>query len=393
MTTDSRKPTPTYQSLVRGGPSMHVARRIGLEPPTLHRRLIKVLLLVLVTWVPLVILSFLEGHAWGDAVAEPLLLDPVVYSRFLFVVPLLELAQVAVETSLGVQMQHFLESELVPEQHRPEFESAQATAVRLRGSVWAEVLIVALVVTTSVRARVFISTTVADSSWERLGSTITTAGWWYILVSLPILGFFLVRWLWIYLLWGGFLFRVSRLHLELTPTHPDRAGGLGFLGWGAASFALVLMAVSAVLSGSVARQIIHLGSSLDSLKYHVIVFVVLAVVVLHVPLLAFAGKLSRCRFRALLDFGTMIWRHDRAFDEKWVKLPAAEQARLLGSPDVTSLADVALAYEHVERMQLIPFDKKAVVVLVVAALVPLIPLIGTTIPLAEILSKLGEFMV
>ena len=53
-----------------------------------------------------------------------------------------------------------------------------------------------------------------------------------------------------FLLWAWFLFRVSRLDLELTPTHPDRAGGLGFLGWGLASFSLVLMAVSAVLSGS-----------------------------------------------------------------------------------------------------------------------------------------------
>ncbi len=69
------------------------------------------------------------------------------------------------------------------------------------------------------------------------------------------------------------------------------------------------------------------------------------------------------------------------------------QESLLGSPDVTSLADLGLVYEHVERMQFIPFDKKAVVVLLLAALIPMIPLVGTAIPLAEILSKLGEFMV
>ena len=65
----------------------------------------------------------------------------------------------------------------------------------------------------------------------------------------------------------------------------------------------------------------------------------------------------------------------------------------MGSPDVSSLADLGFAYEHVERMQFIPFDKKAVVVLALAALIPMIPLVGTAIPLAEILSKLGEFMV
>ena len=44
-------------------------------------------------------------------------------------------------------------------------------------------------------------------------------------------------------------------------------------------------------------------------------------------------------------------------------------------------------------MRLIPFDKKAVGVLLVAALLPMLPLVGTAIPLKEILSKLGEFMV
>ena len=57
-------------------------------------------------------------------VSMPLLLDPVVHSRFLFVVPLLELAQIAVETSLRVQMRHFLDSGLIPERQRPEYKAA-----------------------------------------------------------------------------------------------------------------------------------------------------------------------------------------------------------------------------------------------------------------------------
>jgi hypothetical protein len=65
---------------------------------------------------------------------------------------------------------------------------------------------------------------------------------------------------------------------------------------------------------------------------------------------------------------------------------------LLGSPDASSLVHVATAFEHVERMQLIPRDKKALLVLITAALIPMIPLLGTAIPLTEILAKLGEFL-
>jgi len=393
MAIESEGSSPDDLSLVRGGPSHHVARRLGFEPATLHRRLLKVVLLVLVTWMPLVLISLWHGHAWGRLGEIPLLLDPGPLSRFLFVVPLLELAQVVVQKSLAVQTRHFLDSGLVPDQDRPLFESARAAGVRRRGLVAAEVVIAVLSLTISVFSRVVVNFGTSDSSWERLETTITPAGWWYSLVSLPVLIFFLLRWAWIFVLWAWFLIRVSRLDLELTPTHPDHAGGLGFLGWGVASFAIVLMAVSAVLSGGFAGEILFRGSSLNGLKYHLMVFVVLAVVVLHAPLLAFTGRLARCRFRGLLEFGTLISRHDRAFDKKWVKSEGTKGESLLGSPDVASLAEIALVFEHVERMQLIPFDKKALVVLVLAALIPMIPLLGTAIPLTEILAKLAEFMV
>ena len=254
MATLSDKPRPNHHALVHGGFTLRVAQRLGFEPPTTCRRFVKVFLLVLVTWVPLVILSVLAGHAWSRSIAEPILFDPVIYSRFLFVLPLLELAQVAVETSLGVQVRHLRDSGLVPASDLPEFDSAFETVIGLRRSVVAEVVMVLVSVTLSVVVRVLAGDAVSGSSWERVGNSTTAAGWWYALVSLPILGFFLVRWTWIFLLWSWFLIRVSRLDLELTPTHPDHSGGLGFLGWGLASFSLVLMSVSAVLSGSFARD-------------------------------------------------------------------------------------------------------------------------------------------
>ena len=110
--------------LARGGLTNGLALRLGLAPPTPMRRMLKVTLLVLLTWLPLVVLSMLYGHAWSGRVSIPLLLDPVVHSRFLFVVPLLELAQIAVETSLRVQMRHFLDSGLIPERQRPDYKAA-----------------------------------------------------------------------------------------------------------------------------------------------------------------------------------------------------------------------------------------------------------------------------
>jgi hypothetical protein len=393
MTTESPDPELSDQLLARAGFAHALATRLGLEPPTPARRLIKVSLLVVATWLPLVILSALSGHAWSGRVAIPLLLDPVVHSRFLFVVPVLELAQIFVEKSLRVQMRHFLDSGLIPERQRPEYRSVVADVTRLRNAPAVEGALLILAVAFSMLLRTIGSVRIQGSNWQRLGDTFTPAGWWYVLVSLPVLYFFLLCWAWLFLLWAWFLFRTSRLDLELTATHPDRAGGLGFLGWGMASFALVVLAISAVLSGSLAREIIHAGSSLGDIKYHVIIFVIIVMVVLHAPLLVYTGRLARCRFRGLLDFGALIWAHDHEFDEKWIKNPSSKRETLLGSRDVASLGAIPRAFEHIDRMFLMPFDKKASLVLVLAAIVPMVPLLGTSVSLGEIMKALGEFLV
>jgi hypothetical protein len=384
---------PDEFNLVGRGPTNRLAQSLGLNLPGRPRRFQKVLLLILVTWVPLLVLSLAAGHAFGYRVTVALLRDPVILTRYLFVVPLLALAEIAVERSLGVQVRYFLESGIVPAQEMTGFEAAKARTLRLRESALAEGTILVLALVISIAARVVVRLGGAESTWERAGTEITLAGWWYILVSLPILISLLLRWLWVFLLWSSFLFRVSRLNLQLTPTHPDGAGGLGFLGWGQASFAIVLMAISAVLSGSFAYEIVHRGSSLNILKYHVIVFVILAIVILHAPLFVFAGRLARCRFRGLLDFGALTGEHDRAFEEKWVKAHVTSRAKLLGSTDAASVAEMAAIFDHVERMQLVPFDRKALLVMVAAALIPMIPLLGTVIGLTDILSMLAKFMI
>ncbi len=378
--------------LVGRGPAHRLSQQFGLNLPDRPRRVRKVVLLILVTWLPLVLLSLASGHALGDRVAVTLLRDPVVLSRFLFVVPLLAVSEVVVARSLGMQARQFLVSGVVPASQSPRLASAKTEAIRLRESALVEGLILVAALLTAIIVRVVIHPGSAETTWERSGAGITLAGWWYTLVSLPILFFFLIRWIWIYLLWSRFLFRISRLDLELTSTHPDRAGGLGFLGWGLVSFSLVLMAISAVLSGGLAYEIVHRGSSLSILKYHIVVFVVLAIVVLHAPLLMFADRLAGCRVRGLLDFGALIGGHDRAFDEKWLRSTCEDRSTLLGSPDVGSLADIAAIYDHVDRMQLLPWDKKTVGILVVAALLPMIPLLGTVVGLTEILSMLGKFL-
>ncbi|MDG3007105.1 hypothetical protein [Paludisphaera mucosa] len=353
--------------------------------------------LALLTTAPLLLLSLSEGLAFGPRVEVPILRDPGFYCRYLAALPLLVGAEIFVGMSLAVQVGYLLESGLVPEEERPSFQAAKAQLQRLARSRAAKVVAGALAFVVVTTFRLLLDTKPGASSWERLGAAdggrITLAGWWSILVSVPVLVGLLLHWLWRAGVWAWFLFRVSRLDLALTPTHPDRAGGLGFLAWGQASFAPVLAAVSAVLSGSIAGEVLYGGRTVDALKYHAVVFVVLALAFLLAPLLVFSRRMAHCRFQAILDFGMLVWRHDRAFDEKWIRNLGTSRESLLGSPDVSSLSDIGVAFDHVERMRIMPLDHQALLVLLMAAVAPLLPSLATAIPLPEILKNLAGFLV
>jgi len=58
---------------------------------------------------------------------------------------------------------------------------------------------------------------------------LTPAGYWYVFVSIPILQFILLRWYMRLFIWFRFLWQVSRINLNLIPTHPDRCAGIALL--------------------------------------------------------------------------------------------------------------------------------------------------------------------
>lgn len=382
------------QDFSPGGLSHWLATQLGLSSPRAPRRITKVAIVVLVTWLPLLVLSWLGGHATGESVRFPFLRDLDVFARYLFALPMLELGSVLVAALLPVQMQHFERLKLVPESATASFGAALGEFARGRDSKLAEVTCLTIAIAFPLATRLGLGYSVGESSWELVDSKITWAGWWHLLVSLPFLFFFLLRRVWIFLIWSWFLFRVSRIQLNLIATHPDRSAGLGFIARGQVAFSLYLMAFSAIVSAGFGEEILNRGQSLDDLKYHVALFAILALAVLHAPLLAFASQLVSNRHRGLLAFSHLVFRYDRAFDRKWCEEDGEhDRPDILGNADIQSFADVATGYEHVKDMWPFPFDLKAFAVLALTALLPMIPLLGTTIPLREILMKLGELVI
>ena len=95
---------------------------------------------------------------------------------------------------------------------------------------------------------------------------LTRAGYWFAFACVPIFQFVWMRWYIRILIWFWFMFRVSRLRLQLLAAHPDRAGGLGFLGKSSYAFTPLLFAQGALAAGQIAGRIFFEGRSLLSFR-------------------------------------------------------------------------------------------------------------------------------
>jgi hypothetical protein len=205
---------------------------------------------------------------------------------------------------------------------------------------------------------------------------------------LPIFQFILIRWWFRLVLWARFLWLVSRLDLDLSPAHPDRAGGLGFLGTSTAAFAPLLVAQSALVSAMAAGRILNEGAQLQSFKVELAGMLGFALLQALGPLLVFGPALARAKRRGLREYGLLGDRYVREFDGKWIRGGASPDEPLVGTSDIQSLADLNGSFSVVRSMRPLPFGKETIVQLVVTTALPGLPLLLTVMPLDEIVKKL-----
>lgn len=383
-------------SLVVGGPLFQLMRRARLEDDAALMVRRRIAFFLAITWLPLLLLCAIEGTAWGAGrdgrVAVPFLQDVTVHARFLVALPLLLAAELVVHARLRGVVEQFLERGLIAAPDLPKFDAAIASAMRLRNSVVAEVLLLVVVYGVGVGLvwRQFIALDAA--TWYSLptgtGGGPSLAGAWFVGISLPTFQFLLVRWYFRIFIWTRFLWQISRLRLCILPTHSDGAGGLSFLGGIAHAMAPLAAAHGTLVAGVLADAIFHAGARLTDFKVELFVLVVFMLALVAGPLLVFAPQLAAAKRRGNREYGALAQRHMREFDDKWLRGGAPRDELLIGSPDISSAADITSTLAVVRTMQLVPFTRQALMQLAIATLLPIAPLLLTIMPLEDLLKLL-----
>jgi hypothetical protein len=393
VTAASRSEEPCDVSLVAGGPLFRLFRRsrlAGEDLELVHRRLV---VLLTVTWLPLLLLSSLNalnGSADGRSFAR----DIQVHVRLLIALPVLVAAELLVHSLVPRVVRAFFVRGIIQPSDRSRFLHAFRSVIKLRNSISVEIgLLLAVYVGGVWLWHPWVE--FATTSWcTRPGGrwNLTPAGFWYVLVSIPVYQFLVLRWYLRLFVWFRFLWAVSRLHLNLVPTHPDRSGGIGFVSMSAYAFVPILFAQCAVFAGFVASRVLYKGQSLLAFKAHAGGIVVLSVLVLLGPLLMFTPRLARVKRDGIFSYGLLAQRYVQGFDKKWIHRNPASGEELLGTSDIQSLADLANSFTVVREMRTVPFGPMGVVYVAAAVALPLLPLLLTTFSPEELIMRIVKIM-
>ena len=379
-------------SLVTGGPFYRALVRMRLAEPLPNLRL-RTAVFVLLTWVPLLALTLVDGTAIGSKVGIALLRDFSVYGRFLLGLPLLIVAEAIIDPWIQRVVSTFNTSGLVRDEDRPAYYAALAKTKRLEDSALAEFIIALLAA--------FPLFLLFESEWRSNGVTawhgstsggLSPAGWWFTFVSSPIIRFIIFRWLWRYALWTGLLYKIAKLNLNMMPVHPDHFGGLGFVVLAQKFFGILFMAIGCFMAGQFANSIVYFGMPFVATNGPMVAYVVLSVVLVVAPLTTLSPRLAETRRNGLTRYDQTGRHLTGAFDAKWGQRGGPLPDPLLGSSDPSTVIDYVSSYEVIYDIQVIPVTRELVIQVAALAAAPLVLIWILLTPVEQIVAGLFKMV-
>ena len=296
----------------------------------------RAIIVVLVAWVPLLVLSALEGRALAAMPEESFLLDIPAYARYLVTLPLLILAERVTLPKLGAIARQFGTSGLVPASEQQRYSALLASTRRLLSSPVTTIVILTLayVLTLWVAGRIVVAEEV--STWAvpiaESGPQVSLAGWWRALVSQPL------------------------------------------------------------YVANVAQKVLIEAGSVMQFKTTV-AFVVGFVLLLFVaPLLVLRGPLQRLRSKGILTYGELAADLGQRFEARWLKPGGDVSDKSMEASDFSAVTDAYAIVANVGAIRLNPIDHREAALLVLVSLLPFVPLLLVMVPVAELLAFAANFL-
>jgi hypothetical protein len=361
-----------------GGPLHRIARRLGLVRGETNT----VLLGLALGWGPWLLIASL---ALVEGITDRMFAMSLVagHARLLLVIPLFFIGESWAMPRMTAFVETIVRTAVVPPVARPAIDAEVARTRQWVAWWWPEALflLVAIILNvTGSQLQTYGESARYDPARDSLAFLV------YLRVGLLVFHFLLFRATWRLALWGWFLWRVSRLDLQLIPGHPDRAGGLGPLEGVHERFTPMVAALSVLECASLAESI-STGTLEVTAVYPTLALLLLLDGVLFLgPMLVFTDKLWAARTKGVGLYMRLAARYVREFEAKWFDGVAPDEP-LLGTPDLQSLADLTNSIGVVKGMRWITVGPRLLTMMTLASVVPLAPLLLFRYPVAELAQK------
>lgn len=374
--------------LFGGGSILVMQRHLGGSRPVRFGALRSAAWVAAVGWGPLLVLTAAQSHFTPLAGIDAFLADAGIHSRTLIAGPALALGRVIAYPQLSRMCAHFTQAGLITPRDRPRFDATLVSTRRLEASSRAAFGALALAYLLVLWV---ITTNPALPAWHAGGAEglrhFSPAGWWHVMVTLPVLLMLLLGWFWRLLLWARLLWVVARLNLQLVPAHPDKAGGLKFVGYAIRSFAPVGFALGVIVAGTLANRLTREALPLTAYRDAAAGLLAFVVVTFCAPLVVFLRPLSAAWQRGIHQYGSFAHGIGQSFERRWLRGPRPD-ASALERPDFSSISDLYQCVANVYAMRLVPVDVQSLAVVGAAATSPIGVVAVSSLPL----DVLGQFL-
>ncbi|HSG23201.1 MAG TPA: hypothetical protein VLA64_09620 [Azonexus sp.] len=375
-------------SLVKGGPFHRLLGYLRLTGPDRLPTTRAVIALVAVAWLPLAVLTVVQTMLENRQAGWGFFVDWTTYTRYGIAIGVMVATERYADGRLYLLLDHFSRARLVAKEGLPAYREALAKADRRSASALAEalILVVAFGWTTTVS---HYAISIAGANWQGVlvgGKVLLSwAGSYEVSISSTLFLFLALRWLWRFLVWTTLLYAISRLPLRLMSHNPDRVAGLGFLTAFPSIFIGFTFAISCVVSSNMLKELAYKSHSPDTVWLAMAAWLVICVVWFVGPLLVFVGPLFLAQEKAMLELGRYATLHHLALGERLAAdVSHEDEARCVVAPDFSLASNMNSIIQSVREQGMVPVNAGSVKQVILAAGIPMIPVILTLIPFLEL---------
>ena len=361
-------------SLLKSGPFYQLQVKLKLDKKPWHA----ILFFLLITWLPLVIITGFENTLFGEA--SSFLCDIPMQVKFLLALPMLIIIVQTIDEKLGIVINYLSGVLMTKEVRENDLPPLLRWTKKMSNSVWPEIALILFILSTLFFARGGFYGGVENkgNTWDLFSSdntvNLSMAGKWAVYFSVPVFQFILFRWLWKYLLWVILLFRISRLKLSLQIIHPDHAGGLGIILLAQKYFILVFVAASTVISGELVQQLLLTPDAFHEIKSVGLGYIALSLLLVLFPVIFFADKLMHAKHVAEIRHSQFGMELSRKFENDWVNDRPINQRVEEKQVEPSTLQDYSGIYRGVENLKLFPVGFRDIIGMVIVLIIPYLPI-------------------